>query len=148
MRTITFVLLSVLFLQFVNISIQQETCSDKGFTDSLLCSSCIDLEQHVHDAELVAECKECCSAEADDQDKTYVSAQLVSCRCPHHINSFPHIFEFIDKKASAYPKLKTIDQRGSPPVLKLTDVEGNIEVLNIESWKTEHLEQFLREKIQ
>eukprot|EP00026_Physarum_polycephalum_P020389 Phypoly_transcript_22933.p1 GENE.Phypoly_transcript_22933~~Phypoly_transcript_22933.p1 ORF type:complete len:157 (+),score=22.87 Phypoly_transcript_22933:29-472(+) len=135
-------LLVIVFIQCIHLSIQTSGCLEKGFSDALLCSSCNDLEQHVPDAELVAECRECCSAEADD-NKKYVSAQLVTCRCAHHINLFPHIFEFIDKKAKNYPKLTTVDQRGSAPILRLTDEEGNVEALNIETWKTEHLEQFM-----
>jgi len=40
-----------------------------------------------------------------------------------------------------------VNERGSPPLLRLKDNTGAQETLNIEGWKTEHLEQFLKEKL-
>jgi len=141
------VLLLTTYLLFPHFSYASD-CHQLGFSEALLCSSCSDLSQFVSDNDLINECKKCCSDDqAENAAQTFVSAQLVVCRCAHHINSFPHIFEFVDKKAQDYPKLTVVNERGSPPLLRLKDNTGGLDTLNIEGWKTEHLEQFLKEKL-
>jgi len=140
------VLLLTTYLLFPHFSYASD-CRQLGFSETLLCSSCSDLSQFVTDGDLIKECKSCCSDETENTEQTFVSAQLVVCRCAHHINSFPHIFEFIDKNSQDYPKLTVVNERGSPPLLRLKDNTGALDTLNIEGWKTEHLEQFLKEKL-
>ncbi|EGG15047.1 hypothetical protein DFA_09870 [Cavenderia fasciculata] len=61
------------------------------------------------------------------------------------MGAFPHIKEFVDKKAREYTKFEHQHEPGANPRLELHDSEGATETINIESWKTEHLEEFLRD---
>ena len=38
-----------------------------GFADTLVCSSCKKLEEFVSNSDLISECEQCCSADADDR---------------------------------------------------------------------------------
>lgn len=57
---------------------------------------------------------------------------------------FPHIDNFIKSKAENYPKLTIQYIRGANPFLQLLDNKGElIEVIRVDKWKTEELEEFL-----
>ncbi|KYQ94126.1 15 kDa selenoprotein [Tieghemostelium lacteum] len=102
------------------------SCHDLGYTEALLCSTCADFEEFVGDNEFIDECKRCCSKESQN-------------------SAFPHIKEFIDKKSGDYKKLSVRYESGSNPKLVLKDNEGKEETLSIDSWKTENLEEYLKE---
>ena len=52
-----------------------------------------------------------------------------------------------DKK-DRFANLRYDNKRGAPPKLKFLDAEDNIvEVLNVESWDTPSLEEFLSERL-
>ncbi|KAF2071546.1 hypothetical protein CYY_007145 [Polysphondylium violaceum] len=103
----------------------QSTCHELGFTDALLCSTCDDFKEFVGDSDFYGECQKCCAEESNNEKKT---------------------FEFIEKKAADYKKLSVKYQSGSNPRLSLTDTNGKKEEINIESWKTENLEEYLKEQ--
>lgn len=59
--------------------------------------------------------------------------------------AFPHVEEFIKQKAVSYPRLTVVDRMGAP---RLTLHSGDErEVVLIEGWKTEHIEEFLTERL-
>ncbi|EFA78998.1 15 kDa selenoprotein [Heterostelium album PN500] len=88
-------------------------CHDLGFTDSLLCSSCKDLEGFVGDANsaVIEECKKCCSLEATQQK----------------LGAFPSVKDFIDNKSKNFNKVSVNYVSGASPVIELTDTEGKVE---------------------
>eukprot|EP00667_Euglena_gracilis_P027905 EG_transcript_35012 len=116
------------------------SCAENGFTDGLVCSSCETLKEIVKDEALYTECKACCTD--DTRQAVYKAGQLVVCRCK--LPSHPHIQTFIDKKAAAYPHLKVVlTQDGAYPQLWMETTAGGREVVAIERWKTEQVEEFL-----
>jgi len=56
------------------------SCTELGFKETLICSSCTDLATFVPDQDLFAECKRCC---AEENEKTvsikYSAANLIVC---------------------------------------------------------------------
>lgn len=56
-----------------------EECRALGFAPSLSCSSCAQLQQHVNDAALLGECRQCCSEDAS-ADSVYAKAQIDVCK--------------------------------------------------------------------
>jgi len=58
-----------------------ESCTSLGFRETLLCSTCQDLEKFVPDKEIVDDCKKCCAEESDMETIIhYVSARLQVCK--------------------------------------------------------------------
>jgi len=53
----------------------------------------------------------------------------------------------VDKEASQFPKFIIDYVSGADPTLELTDSQGKKEKMNVDSWKTEHLREFLKEKL-
>ena len=52
---------------------------------------------------------------------------------------------FIKQKAASYPRLTVVDRMGAPRLtLRVGDER---EVVPIEGWKTEHIEEFLTERL-
>jgi len=58
------------------------SCSELGFKETLLCSTCNDLESFVPDKELVNECRKCCDEEEEGTtlDKKFKRATLTVCK--------------------------------------------------------------------
>jgi hypothetical protein len=53
-------------------------CTEIGFTDALVCSSCDKLAKHVTAKGLEADCRSCCT---DDSSNVKVSLVAVLCAC-------------------------------------------------------------------
>jgi len=56
--------------------------------------------------------------------------------------------EFVDKKASEFSNFNIQYQQGARPVIELKDESGSVvDSVGIDQWKTEHIVDFLREKL-
>lgn len=60
----------------------------------------------------------------------------------------PQIKTFVEERASNYPNLDVENIRGKMPELVLEKADGTKERVAIEKWKTEHIEEFLAERLQ
>jgi len=129
-------------------SANQISCSELGFKETLLCSSCDDLEKFVPDKDLISDCQKCCAEEGDkNSKKNYVSAKLVVCQCPKHVSTFPAAYEFINKESKDFPNFSVEYKSGTDPILQLVDSNGSVDSLSIDHWKTENIREFLKERL-
>ena len=61
---------------------------------------------------------------------------------------YPAIGEFINEVAPGIKNLKVTYTQGAPPNLFMQDASGTtLEEVSIASWKREHLEEYLAEKL-
>lgn len=124
-------------------------CQKLGFSKETTCSDCTLMEEYVKDAELVADCKKCCTAE-QKAAKKYTHARLEVC--PYRLNGLPHIQAFLDKSAAAFkPALKVSKQFNAYPRLVLYNKEGGSSSSNkdttsirVDNWKAAEVEEYLR----
>ncbi|KAK9809222.1 hypothetical protein WJX72_011602 [[Myrmecia] bisecta] len=123
-----------------------DSCTDLGFTGTQLCSDCVRLAKYVQDAELTSDCQSSCveSSSASSSTKKYSKAFLEIGR--HMLSDFPHIETFVRKKAKDYKGLTVIDRFGALPRLVLKAGKDR-ETIRIDKWKTEHIEEFLQDKL-
>eukprot|EP00898_Chlorokybus_atmophyticus_P002549 jgi/Chlat1/3295/Chrsp22S03539 len=125
-------------------------CEALGFTGLAVCSDCDLLAQYVQDEELEADCRRCCSQESgvERNQNTYKLAVLEVCGWK--LGQYPHVQEFIDKKASSFKNLKVRYRPGSSPKLLLGNDFGkkSEESIRIDHWKTEHIVEFLIQKLE
>ncbi|TRZ24578.1 hypothetical protein HGM15179_002525 [Zosterops borbonicus] len=139
----------LLGLQAVSVygaQLSSEACRELGFSSNLLCSSCNLLGQF-NLKQLDPFCRECCQEEAQlETRKLYAGAVL-------EVTIFLSFLQTVAFVRSDKPKLFRGLQikyvRGSDPVLKLLDDNGNIaEELSILKWNTDSVEEFLSEKLE
>ncbi|KAJ7406090.1 15 kDa selenoprotein [Willisornis vidua] len=143
----------LLGLQAVSVygaQLSSEACRELGFSSNLLCSSCNLLGQFNLN-QLDPFCRQCCQEEAQLETRKVlcfvIKAQILEIK---------EIFKVTASRAfvrSDKPKLFRGLQikyvRGSDPVLKLLDDNGNIaEELSILKWNTDSVEEFLSEKLE
>ncbi|BET02804.1 Sep15/SelM redox domain [Nesidiocoris tenuis] len=110
---------------------------------SLLCSTCDLLKKHDLQ-EMREHCLECCTHdEGNPAIKRYPKATLEVCTCK--FGAYPQIQAFVKSdKPAKFPNLSVRYVRGLDPIIKLFDAKGNIqEVLAIERWDTDAVEEFL-----
>ncbi|CAK7302940.1 Selenoprotein F [Vulpes lagopus] len=126
-----------------------EACRELGFSSNLLCSSC-DLLGQFNLLQLDPDCRRCCQEEAQFETKKSFMQVL--------------FLKFVDENWGGSLKSKLLSGvtnpnysedyksryvRGSDPVLKLLDDNGNIaEELSILKWNTDSVEEFLSEKLE
>ncbi|KAJ1523356.1 hypothetical protein ONE63_001225 [Megalurothrips usitatus] len=122
-----------------------DDCWSLGFSKAnLLCSSCDQLTKHGL-SELRDHCKQCCQKDENlDAVKRYPKARLEVCTCK--FGAYPQIQAFVKSdRPDQFPNLNIRYVRGLDPVIKLLDEDGNIqEVLAIEKWDTDTVEEFLK----
>uniref|UniRef100_A0A8C3WUR4 Selenoprotein F n=1 Tax=Catagonus wagneri TaxID=51154 RepID=A0A8C3WUR4_9CETA len=124
-----------------------ESCRELGFSSNLLCSSC-DLLGQFDLLQLDPDCRGCCQEEAQfETKKLYAGAILEVCG---KLGRFPQVQAFVrSDKPKLFRGLQIKYVRGSDPVLKLLDDNGNIaEELSILKWNTDSVEEFLSEKLE
>uniref|UniRef100_A0A9J8BH53 Selenoprotein F n=1 Tax=Cyprinus carpio carpio TaxID=630221 RepID=A0A9J8BH53_CYPCA len=116
--------------------LSSEACREMGFSSNLLCSSC-DLLGQFSLGQLDLPCRQCCQEEAQlESRKLYPGAIL-------------EVFQGRSDKPKMFRGLQIKYVRGSDPVLKLLDDNGNIaEELSILKWNTDSVEEFLSEKLE
>ncbi|KAL0280504.1 UNVERIFIED_CONTAM: hypothetical protein PYX00_001773 [Menopon gallinae] len=126
-------------------SLTTDDCAALGFNKaSLLCSVCDQLPQFKLD-DLNDSCNQCCNKdEVPEITKKYAKARLEVCTCK--FGAYPQIQAFVKSDRPAkFPNLSIRYVRGMDPIIKLMDRESNvIEVLAIENWNTDSIEEFLR----
>ena len=65
-----------------------------------------------------------------------------------HCRLYPHVETFVkDKAADFHPKLKVTNRWGVTPRLLMRRPNGSKEVIRIDGWKTEHIEEYLHDKL-
>eukprot|EP00249_Psilotum_nudum_P036550 c7964_g1_i1 orf=242-736(+) len=125
-----------------------KACEELGFTGLALCSDCDSFAEYVKDEELVADCKKCCAQEAEDSISKVTYAGAILEVCMRKLGFYPNVQSFIEEDLQHYPALRVQYYFGSPPKLVMLDQNGNNkEVIRIDNWKREHIQQFLKEKV-
>ena len=122
--------------------IDSADCEQKGFSSSLLCSSCDKLSAFVGDSvEIVNECRACCMDDSSESIKKVKSARLSIH--PYTLGIFNEVREFIDKYSNRYENL-IINTRANvnSPRLQLVYENNKIEVIQIGKWKEQQLLDF------
>ncbi|KAF3858763.1 hypothetical protein F7725_011964 [Dissostichus mawsoni] len=116
--------------------LSSEACRELGFSSNLLCSSC-DLLGEFSLTTLQPDCRQCCQQEAQmEARKLYPGAIL-------------EVSFVRSDKPKMFKGLQIKYVRGSDPVLKLLDDNGNMaEELSILKWNTDSVEEFLSEKLE
>jgi len=137
-------LLCIFVVQEAFASFSAEDCWSLGFNKAnLLCSSCDNLKKFDLDI-IQGHCNECCNRdEPTPTIKRYAKARLEVCTCK--FGAYPQIQAFVKSDRPAkFPNLSIRYVRGLDPIIKLMDKTGNIqEVLAIERWNTDSIEEFL-----
>ncbi|GLH14050.1 Selenoprotein F [Gryllus bimaculatus] len=122
-----------------------EDCWAVGLNKAnLLCSSCDQLASY--DLNILKEhCLQCCQRDENAFPvRRYAQARLEVCTCK--FGAYPQIQAFIKSdRPSKFPNLTIKYVRGLDPIIKLMDQEGNVQdVLAIDKWNTDSVEEFLR----
>ncbi|GAB5575235.1 selenoprotein F isoform X1 [Prionailurus iriomotensis] len=126
-----------------------EACRELGFSSNLLCSSC-DLLGQFNLLQLDPDCRGCCQEEAQFETKKHfmrvLSLKFVDENWGGSLKSKAFVRS---DKPKLFRGLQIKYVRGSDPVLKLLDDNGNIaEELSILKWNTDSVEEFLSEKLE
>lgn len=127
---------------------ETEECRSLGFTGLQLCSDCDIMATYVKDEGLVADCQQCCVRGKEGGDTKFSAAVLEADL--NHIRAFPHIDGFVKTHASRYhPGLRIRDRYGTvlPRLILSPEGGGAKQTIQIEGWKTEHVEDFLDQKL-
>ncbi|EDQ90618.1 uncharacterized protein MONBRDRAFT_18443 [Monosiga brevicollis MX1] len=124
-------------------------CSEAGFTEGLVCSSCQLLPKF--ELEVLSEaCSACCQDDGMTQGQVtkYPRAILEMCNCK--LRAFPQIAPFVDgERKSMFKNLKHVHKHLAPPRLQLFNADGEMaEELNIESWDTDTITEFLEDRLE
>lgn len=128
--------------------LSSEACRELGFSSNLLCSSC-DLLGQFNLLQLDPDCRGCCQEEAQFETKKLYAGAILEV-CGWKLGRFPQVQAFVrSDKPKLFRGLQIKYVRGSDPVLKLLDDNGNIaEELSILKWNTDSVEEFLSEKLE
>ncbi|KAK2822164.1 hypothetical protein Q5P01_022229 [Channa striata] len=119
--------------------LSSEACRELGFSSNLLCSSC-DLLGEFSLNKLQPDCQHCCQQEAQMEVRKLYAGAILEC---FYSSAFVR-----SEKPKMFKGLQIKYVRGSDPVLKLLDDNGNIaEELSILKWNTDSVEEFLSEKL-
>lgn len=147
---ITFVFTTLLFsLKAWCKEIDAGSCNELGFLPSLKCLSCKDLSQF-NLSFLAVDCSKCC-VEAEEDDSAakvlYPYAHLVVCQWK--LSRYPQVEAFIKSdRVSKHPGLEVRYARGADPTIKLLDKQHQVvEVLGVDKWNTDSIEEFLAERL-
>jgi len=68
---------------------------------------------------------------------------LTSCICHRE---FPHVETFVKERSNIYPNMKVKYHFGAPPRLNMRSGSSS-ESIRIDHWKTEHIEEYLKDKL-
>eukprot|EP00899_Mesostigma_viride_P026646 jgi/Mesvir1/7166/Mv02526-RA.1 len=125
-------------------------CPSLGFSGMSRCSDCVLLSEYVQDEELVADCNKCCIKTNEDTGKErYRKATLEVCS--FRLGAYRSVEEFVKKKAANFPNLVVRYKDFAMPKLIFTKpVAGqtkSTESIRIDQWKTEHIEEYLQERL-
>ncbi|XP_024394495.1 uncharacterized protein [Physcomitrium patens] len=128
--------------------LSEATCEDLGFTGLALCTDCDSIAEYVKDKELEADCRKCCAEESENAFSKMKYAGAVLEICLRKVMFYPNVQTFIDDKLIEFPEVDMQYRFGAPPKLIMKDEKGNHkESIRIDNWKTDQIEQFLKEKV-
>ncbi|KAL0918877.1 hypothetical protein M5K25_010923 [Dendrobium thyrsiflorum] len=98
--------------------------------------------------ELVSDCRRCCSDDTNDSlSKVSFSGAILEV-CMRKLVFYPEVVAFIEEEKDQFSSVKVQYVYASPPKLVMLDEDGNhVETIRIDSWKREHIRQFLKEKV-
>jgi len=124
-----------------------ERCLEIGFRKTdLLCSGCEKLEKFQLN-ELKRSCDQCCRNDTNEHtvEKKYWSARLEICECK--LNAYPQIAAFIrSDPTKRFDNFSIKYVNYAEPKLKLLDSNHKVvDVLNIQKWDTDTIEEYLRQ---
>uniref|UniRef100_A0A8D8QYT5 Selenoprotein F n=2 Tax=Cacopsylla melanoneura TaxID=428564 RepID=A0A8D8QYT5_9HEMI len=122
-----------------------DDCASLGLNKAnLLCSSCDQLSSF--DLNILKDhCLQCCHpGETTTKVQRYAKARLEVCTCK--FGAYPQIQAFCKSDRPAkFKNLQIRYVRGLDPIIKLLDKDDNVqEVLAIEKWNTDSVEEFLK----
>jgi len=133
----------ILFLFYFPLVFSETTnCAELGFKETILCSSCKELESYIPDEELVNDCKRCCAAETENKVTTFSSGRLIVCRWK--IGRYPHVQEFLNREITHFPQMSAQFIDGADPILEMRDLNDVASRIPIDGWKTEDIVEFLQ----
>ncbi|KAK9932287.1 hypothetical protein M0R45_019530 [Rubus argutus] len=147
---------SLVVLYLVGASSQEQLstreCENLGFTGLALCSDCNSLAEYVKDqvliAELVSDCKKCCTEDSNDSMTKITYSGAILEVCMRKLVFYPEIVGFIEEEKDRFPSVKVQYIFNSPPKLIMLDDAGeHKETVRIDNWKREHILQFLQGKV-
>lgn len=121
----------------------KQSCAELGF-DQPECTDCDRLGEYIKDEDLVAECHGCCTEAKNELGIKFRSAVLEVCS--HRLREFPHVETFLKERISSYPNMQVKYHFGAPPRLRLK-AGTQSETIRIDHWKTEHIEEYLKDKL-
>ncbi|XKL63916.1 hypothetical protein PGB90_006280 [Kerria lacca] len=140
-----------IFFTYINFNIWNVNCEfinncfSLGFNSTALkCSSC-DLLPKFNLLSIQEDCLKCCQpADEEIAIKKYAKARLEICTCK--FGAFPQIQAFIKSNLpNQYPNLQIRYVHGRDPCIKLINDSGEVEeVIAIEKWNTDSVDEFLR----
>lgn len=143
-----FFVISFLFISYADLSVSLNfvaDCADVGFNSTnLKCSSCNLLTKFNLDS-IQKDCFRCCQpVQEEPAVKRYAKARLEICTCK--FVAYPQIQAFIKSNLpDQYPNLQIRYVHGRDPIIKLIDDTGEVkEVVAIEKWNTDSVDEFLR----
>ncbi|KAI5729249.1 selenoprotein F isoform X2 [Diaphorina citri] len=134
-----------IFTNLVWSEFTSDDCWSLGLNKAnLLCSSCDQLSSF--DLNILKDhCLQCCHpGETTTKVQRYAKARLEVCTCK--FGAYPQIQAFVKSDRPAqFKNLQIRYVRGLDPIIKLMDKDDNVqEVLAIERWNTDSVEEFLK----
>jgi len=121
-------------------------CKDLGFTGTQLCGDCDKLQEYVKDEGLAQECKSCC-VESGGEGSVQMFEKVTLEVCKHRMREFPQVEGFINNQAAAYEGLKVSYKYGTYPKLVFRGAGKQKEVIRIDSWTTDNIQEYLDAKL-
>ncbi|GAQ81836.1 selenoprotein family protein [Klebsormidium nitens] len=125
------------------------SCEELGFTGLGLRRFCDTFAEYVKDAELEADCRRCSIPDDGDDGSKVVYASATLEVCNRKVRYYSAVSTFLEKHMKDHPKLTLKHRSGSAPKLVMKDEDGEVqETIRIDKWKTEHINEFLKQKLQ
>eukprot|EP00243_Klebsormidium_subtile_P004026 TRINITY_DN17803_c0_g1_i1.p1 TRINITY_DN17803_c0_g1~~TRINITY_DN17803_c0_g1_i1.p1 ORF type:complete len:180 (+),score=19.82 TRINITY_DN17803_c0_g1_i1:25-540(+) len=136
-------------LDSANDSKAELSCEELGFTGLGLRRFCDTFAEYVKDAELEADCRRCSIPDDGDDASKVVYASATLEVCSRKVRYYSAVSTFLEKHMKDHPKLTLKHRSGSAPKLVMKDKDGKVqETIRIDNWKTEHINEFLKQKLQ
>jgi len=131
---------------------QNNSCQARGFNpEQLTCKTCTILEQRIKEAgggsmALVEECRECCQEQAEVEK--FPIAKLICDASVQEKDQDLH--DFIKRKAPFFPGLEVEYSEGAKPAIEfeMEDNPSRIVRADVSNWESDHLFQFLTERLE
>jgi len=125
-----------------------ESCRGLGFTESLVCSSCEDLDKFSL-GKLKESCLGCCQDDSAPDTETEMFPHAELAVCGWKLGRYPQVQAFVKgDKPSQFSGLSIKYVRGADPIIKLMDEDFHVQqTFGIEKWDTDTIEAFLQSRL-